>query len=205
MHCARSARASTRSTSCRPTDCARSTIPRRRRRPARSVLRSCRAARRPPTSATCGWIRFYGMTPGAKANATRRANAVKFIEFFGGKDTTGAYRFQKLLLTDLGLPFCTMPLSADADVKAFWDKWAGGGDDHRPAGVIRASRRTSSRPGSASGTKWRTPRGNRSSSTRRRRKPPPRRDGAEVERTRARVKAARWRMRMAASAGPCRV
>jgi multiple sugar transport system substrate-binding protein len=53
---------------------------------------------------------------------------VKFIEFFGGKDTTGAYRFQKLLLTDLGLPFCTTPLSADGDVKAFWDKWAGGGD-----------------------------------------------------------------------------
>jgi len=79
-------------------------------------------------SATCGWIRFYGLTPGAKANAARRANAVKFIEFFGGKDTTGAYRFQKLLLTDLGLPFCTTPLSADADVKAFWDKWAGGGD-----------------------------------------------------------------------------
>ncbi len=37
-------------------------------------------------SETCGWIRFYGMTPGAKANAARRANAVKFIEFFGGKD-----------------------------------------------------------------------------------------------------------------------
>jgi multiple sugar transport system substrate-binding protein len=79
-------------------------------------------------SATCGWIRFYGITPAAKANAARRANAVKFIEFFGGKDTTGTYRFQKLLLTDLGLPFCTTPLAADADVKAFWDKWAGGGD-----------------------------------------------------------------------------
>jgi multiple sugar transport system substrate-binding protein len=79
-------------------------------------------------SETCGWIRFYGMTPGAKANAARRANAAKFIEFFGGKDSTGSYRFQKLLLTDLGLPFCTTPLSADPEVKAFWDKWAGGGD-----------------------------------------------------------------------------
>ena len=79
-------------------------------------------------TATCGWIRFCGVTPGAKASAARRASAVKFIEFFGGKDTTGTYRFQKLLLTDLGLPFCTMPLAADADVKAFWDKWAGGGD-----------------------------------------------------------------------------
>ena len=34
----------------------------------------------------------------------------------------------KLLVTDLGLPFCAMPLAADPDVKAFWDKWAGGGD-----------------------------------------------------------------------------
>jgi multiple sugar transport system substrate-binding protein len=79
-------------------------------------------------SATCGWIRFYGMTVGAKGNAARRAASAKFIEFFGGKDSTGSYRFQKLLLTDLGLPFCTMPLAADPEVKAFWDKWAGGGD-----------------------------------------------------------------------------
>ena len=79
-------------------------------------------------SATCGWIRFYGMTPGAKANATRRANAVKFMEFFGGKDTGGNYTLQKLLLTDVGLPFCTTPLSNDAEVKAFWTRWAGGGD-----------------------------------------------------------------------------
>ena len=79
-------------------------------------------------SATCGWIRFYGMTPGAKANSARRANATKFIEFFGGKDATGAYTMQKLLLTDVGLPFCTTPLSADPVVKAFWEKWAGGGD-----------------------------------------------------------------------------
>jgi multiple sugar transport system substrate-binding protein len=79
-------------------------------------------------TATCGWIRFYGITTGAKADPVRRANAVKFIEFFGGKDSTGTYRFQKLLLTDLGLPFCTLPLAADADVKAFWDKWAGGAD-----------------------------------------------------------------------------
>jgi multiple sugar transport system substrate-binding protein len=83
---------------------------------------------RATATATCGWIRFYGITPGAKADPARRANAVKFIEFFGGKDSTGTYRFQKLLLTDLGLPFCTLPLAADADVKAFWDKWAGGSD-----------------------------------------------------------------------------
>lgn len=79
-------------------------------------------------SATCGWIRFYGMTPGAKASAARRANATKFIEFFGGRDTTGEYTMQRLLLTDLGLPFCTTPLAQDPTVKAFWEKWAGGGD-----------------------------------------------------------------------------
>jgi multiple sugar transport system substrate-binding protein len=83
---------------------------------------------RATASATCGWIRFYGITAGAKADPARRATAVKFIEFFGGKDSTGTYRFQKLLLTDLGLPFCTLPLAADPDVKAFWDKWAGGDD-----------------------------------------------------------------------------
>jgi len=78
-------------------------------------------------NATCGWLRFYGMTSAAKANATRRANAVKLIEFFGGKDNENKYTMQKLLLLDLGLPFCTQPLAEDADVKAFWDKWAGAG------------------------------------------------------------------------------
>lgn len=78
-------------------------------------------------SATCGWIRFYGLTPGAKADRARRANAVKFMEFFGGKDNTGSYTLQKVLLTDLGLPFCTTPLQSDPDVKSFWEKWAGGG------------------------------------------------------------------------------
>jgi multiple sugar transport system substrate-binding protein len=76
---------------------------------------------------TCGWIRFYGMTAGAKANAARRANAVKLIEFFGGKDDAGKYTMQKLLTLDLGLPFCTQPLAEDPEVKAFWDKWAGAG------------------------------------------------------------------------------
>jgi len=33
-----------------------------------------------------------------------------------------------VLLTDLGLPFCTLPLQNDADVKSFWQKWAGGSD-----------------------------------------------------------------------------
>jgi multiple sugar transport system substrate-binding protein len=79
------------------------------------------------TNETCGWIRFYGMTPGAKADPARRARAVRFIEFFGGRDTSGSYSMQKLLLTDVGLPSCALPLSEDADVKTFWERWAGGG------------------------------------------------------------------------------
>ncbi len=82
---------------------------------------------RATASATCGWIRFFGMTPGAKADRARRAGAVRFMEFFGGKDDTGRYTLQKMLLTDLGLPFCTAPLQDDPDVKSFWEKWAGGG------------------------------------------------------------------------------
>ena len=80
------------------------------------------------TNETCGWIRFYGMTLGAKNDRTRRANSVRFMEFFGGRDTEGNYSFQRLLLTDLGLPFCTTPLSADPVVQEFWTRWAGGGD-----------------------------------------------------------------------------
>src|SRR5262249_28013833 len=78
-------------------------------------------------NATCGWLRFYGITPGAKADAARRTDAVRLVEFFGGKDNEGKYTMQKLLLLDLGLPFCTQPLAEDADVRAFWDKWAGSG------------------------------------------------------------------------------
>lgn len=79
------------------------------------------------SNATLGWIRFYGMTPGAKADTARRARAVRFIEFFGGRDTAGAYSMQKLLLTDLGLPSCAVPVNDDPEVKTFWDRWAGGG------------------------------------------------------------------------------
>jgi multiple sugar transport system substrate-binding protein len=80
------------------------------------------------THETCGWIRFYGMTPGAKNDRTRRANSVRFMEFFGGRDHEGNYSLQRLLLTDLGLPFCTTPLSSDPVVREFWTRWAGGGE-----------------------------------------------------------------------------
>jgi multiple sugar transport system substrate-binding protein len=79
------------------------------------------------TNETCGWIRFYGMTPGAKNDRARRERAARFIEFFGGRDTAGNYSMQKLLLTDLGLPFCTLPLNEDPEVQGFWTRWAGEG------------------------------------------------------------------------------
>jgi multiple sugar transport system substrate-binding protein len=79
------------------------------------------------TNATCGWIRFYGMTPGAKADRTRRERAVRFMEFFGGRDTSGTYSMQRLLLTDVGLPSCALPLAQDPAVQEFWERWAGGG------------------------------------------------------------------------------
>jgi multiple sugar transport system substrate-binding protein len=79
------------------------------------------------TNATLGWIRFYGMTPAAKQDRARRERAVRFMEFFGGRDTAGNYSMQKLLLTDVGLPSCAKPLDLDPDVQGFWERWAGGG------------------------------------------------------------------------------
>jgi multiple sugar transport system substrate-binding protein len=52
---------------------------------------------------------------------------VTFIEYFGGRDTKGEYSFQKLLLLDMGLPSCALPIAQDAGVRQFWDRWAGGG------------------------------------------------------------------------------
>lgn len=79
------------------------------------------------THDTCGWIRFYGMTPAAKADRARRERTVKFIEYFGGRDTHGDYSLQKLLLLDVGLPSCAVPLAQDSAVQGFWERWAGGG------------------------------------------------------------------------------
>ena len=76
---------------------------------------------------TVGWIRFYGMTPATKRDPRRAENAAKLIEWFGGRDDKG-YTFQKLLLLDLGVPFCVKPLNDDADVVAHNNKWAGGSE-----------------------------------------------------------------------------
>jgi len=66
--------------------------------------------------ATVGWMRFYGMTARAQADATRAASTVKLIEWFGGK-ADGEYRFQKLLFKDVGAAFGVKSLFDDAEMR----------------------------------------------------------------------------------------
>jgi len=75
--------------------------------------------------ATCGWVRFYGLSASAQRDAAKAADCVKLIEWFGGK-ALDAYRFQKMLILDLGLPYCTRPLDDDPDIARFYDTFAGG-------------------------------------------------------------------------------
>lgn len=72
---------------------------------------------------TVGWMRFHGMTPQAAADKTRAANAVKLIEWFGGK-AGSQYQFQKMLFNDLGSGFGIPSLFKDADVQASYAKYA---------------------------------------------------------------------------------
>jgi multiple sugar transport system substrate-binding protein len=67
--------------------------------------------------ATVGWMRFYGMTPRAQANAEHAADTVKLMEWFGGK-ADGEYRFQKLLFKDVGAGFCVKSLFQDPEMRA---------------------------------------------------------------------------------------
>jgi multiple sugar transport system substrate-binding protein len=67
--------------------------------------------------ATVGWMRFYGMTPRAQADATRAANTVKLMEWFGGK-ADGEYKFQKLLFKDVGAGFGVKSLFNDPEIRA---------------------------------------------------------------------------------------
>jgi len=76
---------------------------------------------------TCGWVRYFGVTPHARASKEREAKALKLVEWFGGK-ANNEYVFQKMLMLDLGVPFCTTPLNNDKDIIAFYDKWVGGAD-----------------------------------------------------------------------------
>ena len=67
--------------------------------------------------ATVGWMRFYGLTPRAQADATRAANAVKLMEWFGGK-ADGEYLFQKILFKDVGAGFGIKSLFQDPEMRA---------------------------------------------------------------------------------------
>jgi multiple sugar transport system substrate-binding protein len=58
---------------------------------------------------------LYGLTTQAVADKTREANAVKLIEWFGGK-ADGKYTFQKNLLNDLGSGFGVNSLFKDPEV-----------------------------------------------------------------------------------------
>ena len=67
--------------------------------------------------ATVGWMRFYGMTPRAQADASRAADTVKLMEWFGGK-ADGEYKFQKMLFKDTGTGFGVKSLFNDPEVRA---------------------------------------------------------------------------------------
>lgn len=65
--------------------------------------------------ATVGWNRFYGLTSQAAKDKATAANAVKLIEWFGGK-ADGKYAFQKLMFLDVGAGFAVKPLFKDPDI-----------------------------------------------------------------------------------------
>jgi multiple sugar transport system substrate-binding protein len=66
--------------------------------------------------ATVGWMRFYGMTPRAQADAQHAADTVKLMEWFGGK-ADGEYKFQKLLFKDVGAGFGVKSLFNDPEMR----------------------------------------------------------------------------------------
>jgi multiple sugar transport system substrate-binding protein len=69
------------------------------------------------SNATVGWMRFYGMTPRAQADADRAANTVKLMEWFGGK-AEGEYKFQKMMFKDVGSGFGVKSLFSDPEIRA---------------------------------------------------------------------------------------
>src|SRR6056297_310094 len=71
---------------------------------------------------TVGWMRFHGMSSAAAADATRKANTAKLMEWFGGK-ANGEYKFQKLLFLDIGAGFGVEPLFDDPEVRAAYDSY----------------------------------------------------------------------------------
>ena len=75
------------------------------------------------SNATVGWLRFYGLTPQAAADKARSANAVKLIEWYGGK-AEGKYQFQKMMFSDIGSGFAVKELFKDPEVKAIYEKYS---------------------------------------------------------------------------------
>ena len=69
------------------------------------------------TNATVGWMRFYGLTPRAQADAKRLADTVQLMEWFGGK-ANGEYLFQKTLFKDAGAGFGVKSLFNDPEMRA---------------------------------------------------------------------------------------
>jgi len=77
--------------------------------------------------ATCGWVRHYALSSTAAADADKAAACARLIEWFGGR-ANGDYAFQRDLLLDLGVPFCTTPLNDDPEVVSFYQDLLGGVD-----------------------------------------------------------------------------
>ncbi|MFM1990738.1 MAG: hypothetical protein RJA99_3695 [Pseudomonadota bacterium] len=75
------------------------------------------------SNATVGWMRFYGLTAHAAKDRTRAANAVKLMEWFGGR-ADGQYAFQKMAFLDLGAGFGVKPLFKDPDIVASYSKYS---------------------------------------------------------------------------------
>ena len=75
------------------------------------------------SNATVGWMRFIGMTTPTAADKTRAANAVKLIEWFGGK-ADGEYKFQKLLFNDSGSAFGVKSLFSDPEIRAWYQQYS---------------------------------------------------------------------------------
>ncbi len=73
--------------------------------------------------ATVGWMRFYGLSAQAAADKARAANALKLIEWFGGK-ADGQYKFQKMMFTDIGSGFGIKDLFKDPDVRKTYEKYS---------------------------------------------------------------------------------
>jgi multiple sugar transport system substrate-binding protein len=72
--------------------------------------------------ATVGWMRFYGMTPRAQADAEHAAGTVKLMEWFGGK-ADGDYTFQKLLFKDIGAGFGVKSLFKDPEMRKLYAEY----------------------------------------------------------------------------------